>query len=142
VEGGTFPALIWRDFQTTANTILDARVAADRKRRGLPPATGASGASGPTGAPAAPPAANTGPQDGDVTPEGGGAGDATARDDGGAPVKPKRETAPNLVVPQTPDPGPEPAPDPEPAPAPAPAPSAPAAPPAGAGGAAAAPPPP
>ena len=143
VEGGTFPALIWRDFQTTANTILDDRVAADRKRRGLPPATGASGASGPTGAPTTPPAANTGPQDSDVAPEGGGAGDATARDaDGGAPVKPKRETAPKIVVPQTPDPGPEPAPDPEPAPAPAPAPSAPAAPPADAGGGAAAPPPP
>jgi len=46
VEGGTFPALIWHDFQVTANTILDERVAADRRRRGLPPVTGTSGTSG------------------------------------------------------------------------------------------------
>jgi penicillin-binding protein 1A len=37
VEGGTYPALLWHDFMTAANKILDDRVAADRKRRGLPP---------------------------------------------------------------------------------------------------------
>src|SRR3954462_9949005 len=37
VEGGTFPALIWHDFMTGANKAIDARVAAERKREGLPP---------------------------------------------------------------------------------------------------------
>ncbi|MCW3011215.1 MAG: hypothetical protein JWO90_1619, partial [Solirubrobacterales bacterium] len=46
VEGGTFPALIWHDFLVSANTILDERVAAERRRKGLPPlgATGTTGA--------------------------------------------------------------------------------------------------
>jgi penicillin-binding protein 1A len=37
VEGGTFPALIWHDFMTSANKIIDDRVARERKRKGLPP---------------------------------------------------------------------------------------------------------
>jgi penicillin-binding protein 1A len=37
VEGGTFPALIWHDFMTGANKIIDDRVARERVRKGLPP---------------------------------------------------------------------------------------------------------
>src|SRR3954464_2545886 len=37
VEGGTFPALIWHDFMTGANKIIDDRVAKERVRKGLPP---------------------------------------------------------------------------------------------------------
>jgi penicillin-binding protein 1A len=37
VEGGTFPALIWHDFAVRAQAIFDARVAADRAKKGLPP---------------------------------------------------------------------------------------------------------
>src|SRR3954451_6744983 len=37
VEGGTFPALIWHDFMTGANKIIDDRVARERARKGLPP---------------------------------------------------------------------------------------------------------
>src|SRR4029079_3944425 len=37
VEGGTFPALIWHDFMTGANKIIDDRVAQERARKGLPP---------------------------------------------------------------------------------------------------------
>jgi penicillin-binding protein 1A len=37
VEGGTFPALIWHDFMTGANKIIDDRVARERLREGLPP---------------------------------------------------------------------------------------------------------
>jgi penicillin-binding protein 1A len=37
VEGGTFPALIWRQFMVQADQILDARVARERVREGLPP---------------------------------------------------------------------------------------------------------
>jgi len=37
VEGGTYPALIWHDFMTGANTIIDDRIARERVRKGLPP---------------------------------------------------------------------------------------------------------
>ncbi|MEN3285591.1 MAG: penicillin-binding protein, partial [Solirubrobacteraceae bacterium] len=42
VEGGTFPALIWHDFMTGANKILDDRNALERVRKGLPPEPPAS----------------------------------------------------------------------------------------------------
>ena len=119
VEGGTFPALIWHDFQVTANRILDERVAEDRKRRGLPPATGPTGPTvgqPPVEAPVAP-----APEGGDVAPEGGGAGDATGeQNDGGTPVTPQRAPAPATAAPVTPEPAPEPEPVPVPTPAPVP----------------------
>jgi penicillin-binding protein 1A len=37
VEGGTYPALIWHDFMTGANAIIDDRIAKERIRKGLPP---------------------------------------------------------------------------------------------------------
>src|SRR3954468_11487461 len=37
VEGGTYPALIWHDFLTGANKILDERNRRERIRHGLPP---------------------------------------------------------------------------------------------------------
>ena len=136
VEGGTFPALIWRDFQVAANTILDERVAADRRRRGLPPVTGPTGSTGPS---AAQSVDAPGPQGDGIVPEGGGSGSATGdAADGGARVKPKRQAAPEAAVPQTPAPEPDPAPTPAPPPVPAPAPAAPPG--ADEGGATAAPP--
>ncbi len=134
VEGGTFPALIWHDFQVAANAILDKRVADDRRRRGLPPVTGPTGPTGPT---ATPPVDGPGPRSGGIVPEGGGAGDATANEaDGGTRVRPKRQAPSAAAVPQTPAPEPDPTPAPPPAPA-----STPVTPPAaGAGGGAAAPP--
>ena len=139
VEGGTFPALIWHDFQLAANTILDKRVADDRRRRGLPPATGSTG---PTGPSATLPLQTPGPRgDGGIVPEGGGAKSATGDStDGGTPVRPRRQSAPEAGVARTPTPEPDPAPAPTPAPVPAPAPAPAAPPPGDAGGAAAAPP--
>jgi penicillin-binding protein 1A len=37
VEGGTYPALIWHDFMTAANGIVDQRNAEERAKKGLPP---------------------------------------------------------------------------------------------------------
>jgi penicillin-binding protein 1A len=37
VEGGTYPALIWHDFMTAANAIVDDRNAKEREKKGLPP---------------------------------------------------------------------------------------------------------
>jgi len=107
VEGGTFPALIWHDFQVAANTILDKRVADDRRRRGLPPVTGPTG---PTGPSATPPTETPGPQgDGGIVPEGGGAKSASGDDPGGGtPVRPRRQAAPEAGVARTPAPAPDP----------------------------------
>ena len=128
VEGGTFPALIWHDFQVSANAILDERVAEERKRKGLPP-IGTSGPTGRTVAPTVPEPATGG--DGAIVPEGGDPGGGT----GEAPA-PTPEVEQDPVAPE-----PTPAPDPTPVPTPAPAtPATPVSPPAGdAGGAAAAP---
>jgi len=135
VEGGTFPALIWHDFQVAANAILDKRVADDRRRRGLPPVTGPTGA---TGATATPPVDGPGAQGGGIVPEGGDAGDATANEaDGGTRVRPKRQAPSATAVPQDPAPAPDPARTPAPSPAPAPAPAVPPS--GGAGGAPAVP---
>ena len=135
VEGGTFPALIWHDFQVAANTILDKRVAEDRRRKGLPPTTGPTGPTS-TQPPVATPSATTVPREGAAVPESGGAGgDAAAgAGDGGTRVRPKRTPAPKDAAPpaRTPQPAPAPAPAPTPAPAPA-------TPPPEAGGAAATP---
>ncbi|MDP9344628.1 MAG: transglycosylase domain-containing protein, partial [Actinomycetota bacterium] len=37
VEGGTYPAIIWRAFMQAANKILDDRIARERVKKGLPP---------------------------------------------------------------------------------------------------------
>jgi penicillin-binding protein 1A len=37
VEGGTYPALIWHDFMTAADNIVDERKAEERVKKGLPP---------------------------------------------------------------------------------------------------------
>jgi penicillin-binding protein 1A len=101
VAGGTFPALIWREFMISANRILDARVDAERKVRGLPPlgqtTTVPAAAQPGTTVPATP--------DADVPDEG-------AEPGGAAPKTPAT-------------PAPEPEPEPEPAPTPAPAPTEP-----------------
>ena len=135
VEGGTFPALIWHDFQLAANASIDKRAAADRERRGLPP-VGTSGASGTSGSATTVP---TPPVEGDVAPEGGGTGDggepgtAAPTDSPGAGTKPKQPAAPAPAAPT-----PTPPPTPKPAPTPA---TPPATPPAGGtGGGVAAPP--
>jgi len=101
VAGGTFPALIWREFMISANRILDARVAAERKAKGLPPVS-------TTTTPAAPQPGSTAP----ATP-GGHVPDEGA--DPGTPVVPQ--------APATPAPQPQPEPTPTPAPAPAPTPT-------------------
>src|SRR4051794_25577791 len=61
VEGGTFPALIWHDFQTAANKIIDTRVAKERERKGLPPLPPRTTTTAPTPPPSiAPPSSAEG----------------------------------------------------------------------------------
>ncbi|MBA2349508.1 MAG: transglycosylase domain-containing protein, partial [Solirubrobacterales bacterium] len=142
VEGGTFPALIWRDFQIAANASIDKRAAADRERRGLPP-VGASGTSGASGSSEPLPTPSA---EGDVVPEGGGTGDGGKPDGAGAPDGTGGGQQPKPAAPEaggnaTPAPAPNPTPA-TPAPATPPAQSAtpPATPPAsGTGGGVAAP---
>src|SRR4051794_13973394 len=65
VEGGTFPALIWHDFMTGANKIIDDRVAKERARKGLPPLGPKTTTTAPTPPPAVAPSA---PADGGDVP--------------------------------------------------------------------------
>jgi penicillin-binding protein 1A len=128
VEGGTYPALIWHDFMTAANRIVDDRNRRERIRKGLPPEPETrTTTTAPTPPPAVAPSAPA--EGGDVpeppapqtTPSGGGTT---------APATP----APTPTPAPAPAPAPTPAPTPAPAPAPAPTPApAPAAPPAGGG---------
>jgi penicillin-binding protein 1A len=114
VEGGTFPALIWHDFMSSANRILDERDARARERKGLPPAATTT-PSTTTPAPAVPT-----PSSG--VPEGGGGVPAQT-----TPSAPSTGGAnPNAATPGTPAPS---------APQPTPQPATPATPPAsGTGG--------
>ncbi|MEA2382622.1 MAG: penicillin-binding protein [Solirubrobacteraceae bacterium] len=119
VEGGTFPALIWHDFMTGANKIIDDRVARERVRKGLPPLPPKTTTTAPTPPPAlAPPA----PAEG---------GDVPA-----PPSQPTTPPAGGTAAPQATPTTPAPTPAPTPTPTPAPAPTAPptTAPPAGGGG--------
>ena len=122
VEGGTFPALIWHDFMTGANKIIDDRVARERARKGLPPLEKKTTTTAPTVSPAiAPPSSAEGgdvpaPPSQPTTPAGGGT------------------TAPPATTPSTPAPTPTPAPAPAPTPTPAPTPSTPATQPPASGG--------
>jgi penicillin-binding protein 1A len=123
VEGGTFPALIWRAFMLQAESVLGAREDERRAKRGLPPETETTTPSTTTPVPSTPAAP--------AAPDAGGT-------DGGEEAAPETEAP---AEPATPAPTPAtPAPE-EPA-APAPAPSTPAAPsPGGTGGTGAAAPP-
>jgi penicillin-binding protein 1A len=114
VTGGSFPALIWRDFVMGANTIIDARVNAERKKQGLPPKdTNTTTAPTPTPETPAPPAVTPQPQEGAAPPA-----QTTPGDNGGGQAAP--EPAPE---PTPPDPAPQPEPAPAPNPTPAPPPS-------------------
>jgi penicillin-binding protein 1A len=136
VEGGTFPALIWHDFMTGANKIIDDRVARERVRKGLPPVDPKerTTTTAPTpSAAVAPPSSAAG---GDVPAppsQESSAGDGTG---GGT-------TAPATPAPAQTTPAPTPTPTPAPTPTPSPAPTQ-TTPPTGgtppAGGGAAAPP--
>jgi penicillin-binding protein 1A len=137
VEGGTFPALIWHDFMTTANTIIDTRVAKERERKGLPPLPPRTTTTAPM------PSASIAPPS---TVEGGNVPAPTttqAPPAGGASAPPTSTPAPTPAptpTPSTPTPS-TPAPAPAPAPAPTPTPTVGGGtPPPAAGGAAAAPP--
>jgi penicillin-binding protein 1A len=149
VTGGTFPALIWRDFQLTATETYDERNAQERRRKGLPPqeprtvTTPPAVPSAPDGTPSAPapaPApeagAGAGPTGGAAPggatapggPTGGGGGEPGAAGGAGG-----QEAAPAPAAPATPEPAPSPPPAAPPPAAPPPAAPAPtgAAPPAG-----------
>src|SRR3954452_20433287 len=108
VEGGTFPALIWHDFMTGANKIIDDRVTRDRARKGLPPLEKKTTTTAPTPSAAiAPPSSAEG---GDV-PAPPGQPRQPAR--GGTSAPP-----PSTQTPSAPTPAPAPTPTPTPAPTP------------------------
>jgi penicillin-binding protein 1A len=123
VEGGTFPALIWHDFMTGANKIIDDRVARERVRKGLPPLPPKTTTTAPTPPTAvAPPAPAEG---GDVpappaqtqAPPGGGTSAPPAQS---TPTPSTPAPAPAPTPTPTPTPNPTPAPTPTPTPAPTP----------------------
>jgi penicillin-binding protein 1A len=98
VEGGTFPALIWHDFMTSADTILDDRQARARERKGLPPESTTS--TSPSTAPV--PATQT-PSSG--VPEGGAAVPAqTTPSPSSSSSSSGGGTAPQASAPSTPAP--------------------------------------
>jgi membrane peptidoglycan carboxypeptidase len=115
VEGGTFPALIWHDFQTAANKIIDTRVAKERERKGLPPLPPRTTTTAPTPPPSiAPPSSAEGgnvpaPTTTQAAPPGAGTS-----------VPPATSTSAPAPVPTTPAPTPTPTPAPAPSPTPAP----------------------
>jgi penicillin-binding protein 1A len=104
VEGGTYPALIWRSFMTKADAVLDERAAAERRRKGLP----AQEDDPPEETLQAPPADGGGP----VPQEGAAPSPATAAQSAPAPATPSGGGGGGGA-------GAAPAPDPEQAPAPA-----------------------
>jgi penicillin-binding protein 1A len=137
VEGGTFPALIWHDFMTGANKIIDDRNARERVRKGLPPEPPEderTTTTAPTPPPAVAPAAPA--EGGDVPAP---PSQPVAPSGGGGTTAPTTSTPAPAPTPSTPAPEPTPAPTPTPTPAPSPTPSPGGTPPA-AGGTAAAPP--
>jgi penicillin-binding protein 1A len=133
VEGGTYPALIWHDFQTAANKIIDTRVTKERERKGLPPLPPRTTTTAPTPPPSiAPPSSAEG---GNVP-----APTTTQAPPGGGTSAPPATNTPAPAPAPTPAPTPTPStPAPAPTPTPTPAPSGGGTPPA-AGGAAAPPP--
>ena len=115
VEGGTYPALLWHDFMTAANRIIDDRVARQRVKEGLPAEPVAKTTTAPTPPPAVAPAAPA--EGGDVpTPaapdDASPSGAATSTPGTAAPSTPQPET-PATPAPATPTPTPTPTPAPE-----------------------------
>ncbi len=107
VEGGTYPALVWHDFMSAANRIIDDRIARRRVKEGLPPEPVAkTTTTAPTPPPAVAPAAPA--EGGDVpTPPAPGASSPS----GGATTTPSTP-APATPAPATPaTPAPTPAPE-------------------------------
>src|SRR3954452_16496053 len=115
VEGGTFPALIWHDFQTTANKIIDTRVAKERERKGLPPLPPRTTTTASTPPPsiAPPSSADGGNVPAPATTQAAPAG-------GGTSAPPATSTPAPAPAPSTPAPTPTPTPAPAPTPTPAP----------------------
>jgi penicillin-binding protein 1A len=115
VEGGTYPALIWHDFMTGANTIIDDRIAKERIRKGLPPedpdkerTTTTAPTPPPAVAPAAPAEGGDVPAPPSQTPSGGGTSAPSAT--------PTTSTPAPTPTPSTSTPAPTPNPTPAPAP--------------------------
>jgi penicillin-binding protein 1A len=115
VEGGTYPALIWHDFMTGANTIIDDRIAKERIRKGLPPedpnqerTTTTAPTPPPAVAPAAPAEGGDVPAPPSQTPSGGGTS--------APPATPTTSTPAPTPTPSTSTPAPTPTPTPAPAP--------------------------
>jgi penicillin-binding protein 1A len=123
VEGGTFPALIWHDFMTGANKIIDDRVARDRVRKGLPPEDPKerTTTTAPTPPPAVAPAAPAeggdvpAPPSQPVAPAGGG---TTAPETPSTPAPTPTPSTPAPTPAPTGTPGPTPTPTPAPTPTP------------------------
>jgi len=109
VAGGTIPALIWREFMLSANRLLDARIDAERKAKGLEPRTAT------TVVPATAPTGSTGP----TTGAAGTTGDAPVEGADPGTGGTQGTTKPKQPGGQTPAPNPTPVPQPTPAPAPA-----------------------
>ena len=104
VEGGTFPALIWHDFQLEANGIYDTRTAKRREAEGLPPLdTESSG----TSTDATPDETTTGDAENDGKDAGGGTSATTTPSS-----KPKTPTPAPTPTPTPTPPTPTAAPDP------------------------------
>jgi penicillin-binding protein 1A len=122
VEGGTFPALIWHDFMTGANKIIDDRVARERVREGLPPEDPTKRRTTTT-APTPPPAvAPPAPAEGGDVPAPPTAPPASS---GGGTTAPQATPTPTPTPAPTPTPTPTPTPAPTPTPTPSPTPTPP-----------------
>jgi penicillin-binding protein 1A len=107
VEGGTYPALVWHDFMTAANQVLDDRAAQLRIKQGLPPkpqttptspvpptSVPAKPAPVPEGGASAPPA----PTATTTTPPSGGTGTGTST----TPTTPTTPATPPAPAPTPP----------------------------------------
>jgi penicillin-binding protein 1A len=108
VTGGTFPAMIWRDFVVGANSVIDFRNNRDREKKGLPPLEPSS--TMPSTTEVAPTAV---PREG-AAPEGAGTtgGSTGGTDAGDAPpvqtapktTAPPAQSTPQATTPQQPSP--------------------------------------
>ncbi len=94
VEGGTFPAIIWHDFMTAANKILDDRSARERVKKGLPPVDTTTTPAPVPAPPAVPSSPSTVPEGGAApapTPQSGTGGTSTG---GGGTPPPSAPSSP------------------------------------------------
>lgn len=115
VTGGTFPALIWRDFVVAANAIVDGRINRQRERQGLAPLPTASSVT-PAPTTVAPATTTPAPSTGTST-----VGATTGTTSPGAAEAPATST-PAATPPPSPAPTPTPSTTPAPSPTPTPAP--------------------